>query len=226
VYEFISLFSTWLLLNYFEDRIRKWKFKKGYKEKAIDKILTTKHKNRFKKFSIFFSILFSVVTVYFINEGWIYISAFIPFIFIKVYVVLITETKSELDIKKITNWFIPIFFILSVFCFALWGYMDGGSSKEKREFDKITSFADGKLSYSTDGLAYNLIGETSGYIFIYDIKLKKSLIFNKMIIKDLSIVDPEVKSNKRQEELNKKVKIFMDDFFNINDSTHNKKHLP
>lgn len=186
-------------------------------ERVIERFIDVRRKKSFQWISLSILIVIAFGIIYFSGMFMIYTSIFVPLILIKVNYLVFSKTKVEESKKKISNFFVIVFSIISIICFAYWGYYDGVSNKIIKKDSPIVSFTDNNNFYSTKGTTFNLIGETSGYLFLYDIKNKESLVFAKQNIRNFKIQDPEILEKKMQDEINRKFNSFRKDIFSPKD---------
>jgi hypothetical protein len=110
-----------------------------------------------------------------------------------------------------TQFLLTSLIIILLICFAIWGFVEGNLTKEKNPLTVI-EFTEGNRFIDTKSDTLNFIGETGSYIFIYDSKNRKSLIFDKSNILNFKIKDVTLSEEEKeiiQKESEKKVNDFL-----------------
>jgi hypothetical protein len=176
-------------IKYFKslNRIRKNKVC-GTVEKFYKDNIDSKIDNDFTGVSILLFIIACILIAWLTEESLYVITIFFPFFFVKFYFI-IKETNNNTDFVNSAGQFIlATVMIILIICFGIWGYIDGRELTEVKNDQQKIEFSQNEKTFSTiknKDLTY--IGETSLYIFIYNLKEDNTLIFNKGSIKDLVV---------------------------------------
>lgn len=139
--------------------------------------------------SFFFTIFFlaAFISIIFFNPP-----RGVYFAFPVISILFFTTNKNE-DKKNIDY---PMrYFGFMFFCIVGLGFLakkDSNSVKEEYP-QKLIEFSIDDVFYSTKNSEFNLIGETSNYVFLYNKETKESLTFNKS---DISIIKTKIPDRK------------------------------
>ena len=132
----------------------------------------------------------------------------------------ITDFNNKEDKKNMLKFLMLFLYIILLISFAIWGYIDGNLIKNT-EFKNGIVFNENNQQFDTSNDTLNFIGETSSYIFLFDNKNRKSLIFQKDKIENFKIKDNSL-TEKEEDSIAKVQNKKIDAFFNkLNDSTSN-----
>lgn len=157
-------------------------------------------------------MLITFLLLYFSDEKTFIFSLFFPFFIIKLYQIIPKE-KGEIQIQ-LNQFFLGLLTFTFILCFAYWGYNDGTAIKNSDNGQQI-EFREQNIAYSTKSDSLNFIGETNGYIFLYNNKNRETLIFSKSGISSLKIKDtsPSKEEKKAQKiEAQRKINDFFEQF--------------
>lgn len=167
------------------------------------------YSDNIKGFTLSLLMLITFLLLYFSDEKTFIFSLFFPFFTIKLYQIIPKE-KGEIQ-SQLNQFFLGLLTFTFILCFAYWGYKDGTALKNSDNGQQI-EFKEQSISYSTKSDSLNFIGETNGYLFIYNNKNRQTLIFNKSGISSLKIKDTSpTKEEKKAQEIEAQRKI--NDFF-------------
>lgn len=168
------------------------------------------YSNNIKGTTLFLLILITFLLLYFSNEKTLIFSLFLPFFIIKLYQIIPKE-KGEMQIQ-LNQFFLGSLTFIFILCFAYWGYKDGTTTKNNDSGQQI-EFREQDIAYNTKSDSLNFIGESNGYLFLYNNKNRESLIFSKSGISSLKIKDtsPTKEEKKAQEiEAQRKINTFFE----------------
>lgn len=216
VQEVILILWSTLILKVFFSRIFNRKIKNRDKnekvyeryytqviEKSIDKHL--------ESVSFLSFIIIGLALIFMTKEYLTVLTFFFPFFIVKLYKI-IPKQDSEIKTRLFEFSSVALFLILLV-CFILWGYNDASYIKESDVAHKI-EFTSGNDTYKTGFDELNFIGETSSFVFIYDKKERKTLIFNKGSLIDYKVIDTSL-TKQEEERLSQELIESLDALFNV-----------
>ncbi|MDN3593962.1 hypothetical protein [Zunongwangia endophytica] len=144
-------------------------------------------------FFLFMLIVF--LLLYFSDEITLIFSIFFPFFFIKLYQIIPKE-KGERQIK-LNQFFLGLLTLTLILCFAFWGYKDGITLKNS-DIGQQIEFVEQETKYNTKSDSLNFIGETNGYLFVYNNNKRETLIFSKSGVSSLKIKDTSPTKEEKQ----------------------------
>lgn len=181
------------------------------KEEKIDTNL------KYASFTIF--IIFGFLLNFIIKgDIVIYFSYFFTFFLVKTF--QITHFENKEDKKNMLEFLFIFLYLLLLISFAIWGYKDGNFTKDNECKNEII-FNENDKKFDTSSDTLNFIGETSLYVFLFDNKNRKSLIFQKDKIDNFKINDKSL-TEKKEDSLSKAYSKKIDTFFDkINDTIQN-----
>lgn len=213
---FLILWSTAVLKVYYSRKLN-GKIKNRIKsEKVYDRYyvqVIEKYIERNLETVSFFSFLIFGLTLIFLTKEYLQgMTVFFPFLIVKLY--KFTHKENSETKNRILKFSSLALFIILLNSFVLWGYNDASEVKENGLSHKI-EFTSNNVSYITGYDNLNFIGETSSYIFVYNKKERKTLVFNKSNLTDFKVFDISL-TKKEEEKLSKEIIESLDDLFNLN----------
>jgi|GEM_PF-2478501 len=153
----------------------------------VKKSITQKHEKKMSKIKIVIGAIIALA-LWFTNIGYISIIMFMILLVLSMYNITKSSNK-DIVYKEAVN-ILLLMLVLIITIFSAFTMSNDVVEKERDFYAKSIKFkVDGK-NYSTmknDTDRYNFIGETSNYIFLYDLKYKGSLIFQKSSLKGVEI---------------------------------------
>lgn len=202
VIEVILILSTQVLLD-FIFRITHSKKRKGSEDQEVyyEKNIVPEIEKNEDGTSLFLFFLFSGVSLYIFKEYVLIATIFFPFFIIKLYNLNAKNEKDKNEKKEMFKFFFYMFIPVLIVCFGIWGHYDAKEIKEGTDLNLTTLELEiDNIKYSTEDVNLSYIGETTPYLFIYDKKNRKTLVFNKQNIDKLKIFDPDIKSEKPKKQ--------------------------
>lgn len=158
--------------------------------------------------TLFLLLLSTFLLLYYSDEKILISSLFFPFFIIKLHQIIPKE-KGEIQIQ-LNQFFLGLLTFMFILCFSYWGYKDGISAKNNK--GQYIEFKEQGILYNTNSDSLNFVGETNGYLFLYNNKNRETLIFSKSGISNLKIKDTSpTEEEKKVQEMKAQKKI--NDFF-------------
>ena len=213
---FLILWSTAVLKVYYfrklngkiKNRIKSEKVYDRYYVQVIEKYI----ERNLETVSLFSFLIFGSTLIFLTKEYLNGMTVFFPFLIVKLY--KFTPKENSETKNRIIKFSSLALFVILLISFGLWGYNDATEVKENGLSHKI-EFKSNNVSYKTGYDNLNFIGETSSYIFVYDKKERKTLVFSKINLTDFKVFNISL-TEKEEEKLSKEIIQSLDDLFNLN----------
>lgn len=204
IFDFFLLIISNIILKIFYSRKLNHKIKGRVDNNKIynryySLVIKKQIEKQMKYVSFYLSLICLFILLFSLSDKIYIFTIYIPYFLVKIHP--ISHSKENKNKRIVVQIFLLIFSIMLIISFANLGSIDGLSVKTSQT-SKIIEFTENQKYYNVNSDSLNYIGETSSFIFIYDKKNRKSLIFQKNNISNYKIKDTSL-TNEEKEELKK-----------------------